>query len=52
MPTITASIGLTYEAWKKCKQYKINRSAIAREAIDKEIARIEKELRHPSSGGR
>jgi hypothetical protein len=52
MPTITASIGLTYDAWEKCKRYKINRSAICRIAIDKEIARIEKELSQPSLGGR
>lgn len=43
MPTITASIGLTVDMWQKCQKYGINRSAIARSAIGKEIERIEKE---------
>lgn len=43
MPTITASIGIPVEMWQKCQLYQINRSAIARDAIAKEIERIEKE---------
>jgi post-segregation antitoxin (ccd killing protein) len=41
MPTITASIGITPEMWEKCRRYKLNRSAIARRAIEQEIERIE-----------
>jgi post-segregation antitoxin (ccd killing protein) len=43
MPTITASIGIPLEMWEKCRRYKINRSAIARDAIAKEIENIESE---------
>jgi len=43
MPCVTASVNLPIEMWEKCRVYKINRSAIARDAIQKEIERIEKE---------
>jgi post-segregation antitoxin (ccd killing protein) len=43
MVTVTASIGISPVCWEKCRRYKINRSAIARVAIEKEIERIEKE---------
>jgi post-segregation antitoxin (ccd killing protein) len=43
MVTVTASIGIPIEMWQKCQKYRINRSAVARSAIGKEIERIEKE---------
>ena len=41
MPTIACSVGLTPEQWEKTKRYRLNRSAIARRAIEDEIKRIE-----------
>lgn len=41
MPVVTASIGLPIEMWEACRRYKINRSAVARDAIAKEIEKIE-----------
>ena len=41
MPSVVASINLPVELWEKSKQYRINRSAIARNAIALEIDRIE-----------
>jgi len=43
MPLVTVSINIPVIMWEKSHQYRINRSAIAREAIGKEIARIEAE---------
>jgi len=41
MPCVTASINLPVELWEKSKRYKLNRSAISRNAIALEIDRIE-----------
>jgi len=49
MPTVTASIGIPAEMWEKCRRYKINRSALARSAIEKEIERIENKARNTSA---
>jgi post-segregation antitoxin (ccd killing protein) len=43
MALVTASINIPVEMWEKSRAYHINRSAVAREAIGKEIARIEQE---------
>ena len=41
MPSVVASINLPVKLWEKSKEYGINRSAIARNAIALEIDRIE-----------
>ena len=41
MSVVIASIGITPEQSEKCRKYRINRSAIARRAIEDEIKRIE-----------
>jgi len=41
---VTASVNLPYALWEKSHRYKINRSAVARQAIAKECERIEKEI--------
>lgn len=41
MVSVTASINLPVEIWQKSKDYRLNRSAIARNAIALEIDRIE-----------
>ena len=43
MPAIATSVNLPVDVWFKCRDYGINRSKIAREAICKEIECIEKE---------
>jgi len=43
-PYIAATMSLTYSQWEKSKKYMINRSEICREAIQKEIERIEAEM--------
>ena len=43
MPLVTVSINIPVIMWEKSHQYHINRSKVAREAIGKEIERVEEE---------
>lgn len=43
MPYVIAAIAIPPDVADKCRLYRINRSAVSRAALIKEIARIEKE---------
>lgn len=42
MPNVATSVSITVEQWEKCSKYHINRSKVARDAIQKEIEKMEK----------
>jgi len=41
MPTVNCTVGLTIEQWEKTRRFHLNRSAIARRAIQEAIEEIE-----------
>ena len=49
MPSVAVSISLPLSVWERTRELKINRSAIARRAIEAELERVEKEAEAEAS---